>query len=59
MLFFTFFFSTIFAFIYLIFNFAEEALERDKFMSPHEAKDFGVIDHVVTRSTEGLGEPII
>eukprot|EP00795_Rhopilema_esculentum_P004299 gene4299-20499_t len=31
----------------------EETLERDKFMSPQEAKDFGVIDHVVTRSTEG------
>ena len=25
----------------------EEAMERDKFMSPEEAKDFGIIDHVV------------
>ncbi|XP_065069077.1 ATP-dependent Clp protease proteolytic subunit-like isoform X2 [Rhopilema esculentum] len=37
----------------------EETLERDKFMSPQEAKDFGVIDHVVTRSTEGPVKPII
>ncbi len=25
----------------------EEAMERDRFMSPKEAKDFGLIDHVV------------
>ena len=25
----------------------EEAMERDRFMSPEEAKDFGLIDHVV------------
>jgi ATP-dependent Clp protease protease subunit len=29
----------------------EEAMERDKFMSPDEAKDFGLIDHVVTNRT--------
>ena len=26
----------------------EDAMERDKFMSAEEAKDFGIIDHVVT-----------
>jgi len=26
----------------------EDAMERDKFMSPEEAKEFGLIDHVVT-----------
>ena len=26
----------------------EEALERDRFMSPSEAQDFGLIDEVVT-----------
>ena len=29
----------------------KEALERDKFMSPTEAKDFGLIDEVVERRT--------
>eukprot|EP00794_Sanderia_malayensis_P008280 gene8279-9164_t len=28
----------------------EDALERDNFMSPDVAKDFGIIDHVITRS---------
>ena len=27
---------------------AEKGLERDKFMSPEEAKDFGLIDRVLT-----------
>ena len=29
-------------------NAIEDAMERDKFMSPEEAKEFGLIDHVVT-----------
>ncbi len=29
-------------------NAIEDAMERDKFMSPDEAKEFGLIDHVVT-----------
>lgn len=28
----------------------EQVTERDKFMSPTEAKDFGIIDHVLTHS---------
>ena len=28
--------------------FLEDALERDNFMSPEEAKSFGVIDHVLS-----------
>ncbi|MBX3506536.1 MAG: ATP-dependent Clp protease proteolytic subunit [Parvibaculum sp.] len=32
----------------------EDALERDNFMSPERAKEFGIVDHVgVERSTEG------
>ncbi len=27
----------------------EEAMERDRFMTPEEAKEFGLIDHVVKR----------
>ena len=35
------------------FNLVESALERDKFMSPQEAKDWGLIDEiVVTRQTD-------
>ncbi|NCU47674.1 MAG: ATP-dependent Clp protease proteolytic subunit [Candidatus Fonsibacter ubiquis] len=30
----------------------QEALERDKFMSPEEAKDFGIIDKVVEKKTD-------
>ena len=30
-------------------NEIKEALERDKFMSPEEAKDFGLIDKVVEK----------
>ena len=29
-------------------RFSEDALERDNFMSPEEAKSFGVIDHVLS-----------
>jgi ATP-dependent Clp protease protease subunit len=32
----------------------EEALERDRFMSPEEAKDFGLIDEVVTIRPKAL-----
>jgi ATP-dependent Clp protease, protease subunit len=32
----------------------EAALERDRFMSPQEAKDFGLIDHVITQRPRGL-----
>ena len=27
----------------------EQATERDKFMSPMQAKEFGLIDHVLTK----------
>ena len=30
----------------------EQAMDRDNFMSAHEAKDFGLIDHVVESRTE-------
>ena len=30
----------------------QEALERDKFMSPEEAKDFGIIDKVVEKKAD-------
>jgi ATP-dependent Clp protease protease subunit len=30
-----------------------EACERDNFMSPEEAKDFGLIDHIVARVEDG------
>jgi ATP-dependent Clp protease protease subunit len=29
-------------------NTIETALERDRFMDPHEAKDFGLIDEIIT-----------
>jgi ATP-dependent Clp protease protease subunit len=32
----------------------EEALERDRFMSPEEAKEFGLIDEVVTIRPKAL-----
>lgn len=32
----------------------ERAVERDSFMSPEEAKNFGLIDHVVTERPGGL-----
>ena len=36
----------------------EEAMERDRFMTPEEAKEFGLIDHVVERrrSTDAGGD---
>lgn len=30
------------------YNFSECSMERDNFMSPFEAKDFGIIDKVLT-----------
>jgi ATP-dependent Clp protease protease subunit len=35
-------------------KFIEEALERDTFLSPEEAKDFGLIDHVITERPKSL-----
>lgn len=32
----------------------EKALERDRFMSPYDAKEFGLIDHVVTERPREL-----
>jgi len=34
----------------------EEAMERDKFMQPEEAKAFGLIDHVVVKRPPSLGD---
>jgi len=34
----------------------EEALERDRFLKPEEAKDFGIIDEVVTSRPKAEGE---
>jgi ATP-dependent Clp protease protease subunit len=34
----------------------EEAMERDKFMMPDEAKVFGLIDHVVVKRPPSLGD---
>lgn len=34
----------------------EEALERDRFMSPEEAREFGIVDEVVTQRTVPDGE---
>ncbi len=34
------------------FDVIADALERDKFMSPEESKDFGLVDEVVTRRPE-------
>jgi len=34
----------------------EEAMERDKFMLPEEAKEFGLIDHVVAKRPASLGD---
>jgi len=50
--------------IQLFFFSAEKALERDKFMSPDEARDFGLIDRVLshpppmdnTSSTNGTAD---
>lgn len=35
----------------------ESSMERDNFMSPEEAKDFGLIDEVVTERPRGDDEP--
>lgn len=32
----------------------EESLERDTFLSPEEAKDFGLLDHVITERPKSL-----
>ena len=34
----------------------EQALERDRYMTPDEAKDFGIVDEVVTKRPEVDGE---
>ena len=34
----------------------EAAMERDKFMLPEEAKEFGLIDHVVSKRPPSLGD---
>lgn len=36
-----------FCFLYEIFSFTERSMERDNFMSPMEAKEFGIIDKVL------------
>ncbi|MFT5050910.1 MAG: ATP-dependent Clp protease protease subunit [Chlamydiales bacterium] len=33
-----------------------DACNRDNFMSPQEAKDFGLIDHIVSRATDSADE---
>lgn len=33
---------------FFLFRTSEKGLERDKFMSPEEAKDFGLIDRVLS-----------
>ena len=35
----------------------EEALERDNYMSSEEAKNFGVIDHVIAQASENSIKP--
>jgi ATP-dependent Clp protease protease subunit len=35
----------------------EEALERDNFMSPEEARDWGLIDEIVTSRAAAAGDP--
>jgi hypothetical protein len=34
--------------------FAESSMERDHFMSPEEAKSFGLVDEVIERRPEAL-----
>jgi ATP-dependent Clp protease protease subunit len=36
------------------FIFAESSMERDHFMSPEEAKIFGLVDEVIERRPEAL-----
>ena len=33
---------------YKLYFFSADAVERDNFLSPNEAKEFGLIDHVLT-----------
>ena len=33
---------------YKLYFFLADAVERDNFLSPNEAKEFGLIDHVLT-----------
>ncbi len=35
----------------------EEAMERDRFMAPQDAVDFGLIDSVVTNRPKSTGKP--
>ena len=37
-------------------DFIEAALERDNFMSPEEARDWGLIDEIVTRRVSDAEE---
>ena len=34
----------------------EQALERDRYMTPEDAKDFGIVDEVVTKRPEPTRE---
>jgi ATP-dependent Clp protease protease subunit len=35
-----------------------EDVDRDRFMSPEEAKEYGIIDHVVTHRGEVVAEVV-
>merc|ERR1712179_846986 len=37
-------------------SYIEQNMERDKFMSPFEAKDFGLIDKILEHPTKGVSE---
>ncbi|MGH7576131.1 MAG: ATP-dependent Clp protease proteolytic subunit [Longimicrobiales bacterium] len=37
----------------------EDDVDRDRFMSPLEAKDYGIIDHVVTHNADGAKEELV
>lgn len=39
-----------------LYFFSEKALERDNFMSPIEAQNFGVIDHVLAQTPVAVGD---
>ena len=41
---------------YDFFFLIEKALERDNFMSPTEAQNFGVVDHVLAQTPLILGD---
>ena len=36
----------------------EKDTDRDKFMSPREAQEYGIIDHVLERLPDNLGRPV-